>query len=112
MYRAYHQRLGQESIQLHDAVAMAAVLDPTLFEYVEMSGDVETRGELTLGTTVFDRRHNPQWRPNMDVALRTDPEKVIDLHREFAGAGRQCTTPTRITLGHLLAARSGTDSWL
>jgi purine nucleosidase len=77
IYRAYHQRMGQERIQLHDAVATAAVLDPSLFEYVEMSGDVETRGELTLGTTVFDRRHNPQWRPNMDVALRTDPEKVI-----------------------------------
>ncbi len=78
LYRTYHQRLGQESILLHDVVALAAVLDPALFEYVEMSGDVETRGELTLGTTVFDRRHNPQWRPNMDVALRTDPEKVID----------------------------------
>ena len=27
MYRAHHQRLGQESIQLHAAVALAAVLD-------------------------------------------------------------------------------------
>jgi inosine-uridine nucleoside N-ribohydrolase len=76
IYRAYHQQLGQESILLHDVVAMVSVLDPTLFECAEMSGDVETRGELTLGTTVFDRRYSPQWRPNMDVALRTDPEKV------------------------------------
>ncbi|MHB8862882.1 MAG: nucleoside hydrolase [Pirellulaceae bacterium] len=77
LYRAYHQRVGQESILLHDAVGLAAVLDPTLFECVEMSGDVETRGELTLGTTVFDRRYHPQWRPNMDVAMRADPEKVV-----------------------------------
>jgi inosine-uridine nucleoside N-ribohydrolase len=77
IYRAYHQRLGQESILLHDAVAMAFVLDSTLFECAEMSGDVETRGELTLGATVFDRRYSPQWRPNMDVARRADPEKVI-----------------------------------
>jgi purine nucleosidase len=75
-FRAHHQRLGQESIQLHAAVALAAVLEPTLFEYSEMSGDVETRGELTLGATVFDRRHNPRWRPNMDVAVRADIEKV------------------------------------
>jgi inosine-uridine nucleoside N-ribohydrolase len=77
LFRAYHQRLGQESILLHDAVTMTFALDPTLFECAEMSGDVETRGELTLGTTVFDRRHNPQLRPNMDVARRTDPEKVL-----------------------------------
>ncbi len=76
MYRAHHQQLGQESIQLHAAVAMAAVLDPTMFEYSEMSGDVETRGELTMGSTVFDRRLNPRWRPNMDVALRAEVDKV------------------------------------
>ena len=75
LYRAFHQRLGQEGILLHDVVALAAVLEPTMFEYAEMSGDVETRGELTLGTTVFDRRYNPQWRPNMDVALRRIPRK-------------------------------------
>ncbi len=77
-YRAYHQRLGQESILLHDVVTLVSVLEPALFECTEMSGDVETRGELTLGLTVFDRRHSPQWRANMDVARRADPEKVID----------------------------------
>jgi len=76
-YRAFHQRLGQESILLQDVVTLTFVLDPTLFESAEMSGDVETRGELTLGTTVFDRRYSPQWRPNMDVVRRADPEKVI-----------------------------------
>ncbi|NLX54630.1 MAG: nucleoside hydrolase [Planctomycetaceae bacterium] len=77
-YRAYRQRLGQESILLHDVVTLVSVLEPALFEYTEMSGDVETRGELTLGLTVFDRRHSPQWRANMDVARWADPEKVID----------------------------------
>lgn len=77
LYRAYHQHLGRESVQLQDVVTLALVLDPTLFESQEMSGDVETRGELTLGATVFDRRHNPSWRPNMDVALKTEPDKVF-----------------------------------
>lgn len=78
-YRAFHQRLGQESVFLHDVVTLAAVLDPTLFEFQEMAGDVETRGELTLGATIFDRRTNPRWRPNMDVAVRMDAAKVREL---------------------------------
>ncbi len=79
LFRTYHQRLGQESVFLHDVVTLAAVLDPDLFEFVEMAGDVETSGELTLGATVFDRRPNPHWRPNMDVAVKMDREKVFDL---------------------------------
>lgn len=78
LYRAYHQHLGQESVYLHDVVALMAVLEPDLFEFAEMAGDVESRGELTLGVTVFDRRPNPQWRPNMDVAVKMDSEKVYD----------------------------------
>ncbi len=78
IYRAYHQRMGQESIYLHDVVALVSVLEPDLFQYAEMAGDVETRGDLTMGTTVFDRRPNPRWRPNMDVASQLDAEKVVN----------------------------------
>jgi len=78
-YRAYHQQLGQESVFLHDVVALAAVLEPELFEFKEMAGDVETRGELTLGATVFDRRENSRWLPNMDVAMGMDGAKVLDV---------------------------------
>jgi len=42
-----------------------------------MGGDVETVGELTMGTTVFDRRPMPAWRSNMDVAVDMDVHKVI-----------------------------------
>jgi purine nucleosidase len=79
LYRAYHQQLGQESVFLHDVVALAAVLEPELFEFEEMAGDVETRGELTLGATVFDRRENSRWLPNMDVAVGMDGAKVLDV---------------------------------
>jgi inosine-uridine nucleoside N-ribohydrolase len=77
IYRSYHLHLGRVSVQLHGVVTLALVLEPTLFESCEMSGDVETRGELTLGATIFDRRHNPSWRPNMDVAMKTTAEKVF-----------------------------------
>lgn len=89
IYRAYHQRLGQESIHLHDAVALVAMLKSELFKFMELAGDVETRGELTLGATVFDRRPNPQWRPNMDVAIHADAERVTEeIIRVLAEAGR------------------------
>ncbi|MFO7902850.1 MAG: nucleoside hydrolase [Pirellulaceae bacterium] len=78
-YRVYHQQLGQESVFLHDVIALAAVLEPQLFEFEEMAGDVETRGDLTLGATVFDRRTNLRWRPNMDVAVGMDGNKVFDV---------------------------------
>jgi inosine-uridine nucleoside N-ribohydrolase len=58
-------------------VTLAMALEPSLFESCEMSGDVETRGELTLGATIFDRRHNPSWRPNMDVVMKADAANVV-----------------------------------
>jgi purine nucleosidase len=88
-FRAQHQRLGLETIYLHEAVALTAVAHPELFHTVPMAGDVETSGELTMGATVLDRRSNPQWRPNMDVATSTEPAAVIDyIMRGLAEAGR------------------------
>jgi purine nucleosidase len=88
-FRAQHQRLGLESIYLHEAVALTAVAHPELFQTVRMAGDVETSGELTMGATVLDRRTNPAWRPNMDVAVSTEPAAVIDyIMRGLADSGR------------------------
>lgn len=93
LFRAYHQRLGQESVELHDVVTLMAVLEPELFQFAEMAGDVETRGELTCGATVFDRRRNHQWRPNMDVAVGAEAEKVIDgAVRSLTVAGEATAT--------------------
>ncbi len=78
IYRAYHQHAGQESIHLHDVIALVSILEPELFQFAEMAGDVETRGDLTMGATVFDRRPNSRGRANMDVATQLDAEKVVD----------------------------------
>ena len=76
-FRAYRQQFGLEGIHVHDSVALMAMLHPKLFTTKEMGGDVETVGELTMGTTVFDRRPMPAWRSNMDVAVDMDVPKVI-----------------------------------
>jgi len=77
-YRTHRQMLGREGIHLRDAVALTAVTNPELFEFVEMAGDVETSGDLTQGATVFDRRSVREWRPNMDVAVNVEPAAVKD----------------------------------
>jgi purine nucleosidase len=76
-YRAYRNRLGQEHIYLNDAVGMLALLEPELFEFQSMAGQVETEGHLTRGVTVFDRRSVPEWRGNMEVAVSVRADEVI-----------------------------------
>ena len=72
MFRSYHHILGQERINLHDAVALLAITEPELFEMESMAGDVEVQGELSAGVTVFDRRPNRAWQKNMDVTCTVD----------------------------------------
>jgi purine nucleosidase len=90
-FRAYRQHRGQESICLNDVVTLAAALHPELFQLEEMAGDVETKGELTKGATIFDRRRTSAWRANMGVAADVDVAAVKDcILRGVAEAGR-CT---------------------
>ena len=88
-FRAHHQQLGLESIRLHGAVGILAVLQPELFELREMAGDVEIRGGLTKGATIFDRRSKPLWRFNMEVAMELDAAAAGDcIVRGLQEAGK------------------------
>lgn len=88
LFRAYRQEQGQESIHLHGAVALLATVERELFGFRELSGDVETSGDLTLGATVFDRRNHPEARPNMEVASDIDANAARDaVVRLLANAG-------------------------
>jgi purine nucleosidase len=90
-YRAYRQEWGLEGIHAHDTVTLVAVTNPELFKTQEMAGDVETRGELTKGATVFDRRRAPAWRCNMEVATDMDTEKVVEEIQRNLGHAGKCT---------------------
>lgn len=83
---------GRDVAYLHDPCAIAALIDPGLFTFEEMHVDVETRGELTYGMTVADRRfaaaaeRAPALRasagvppPNARVATRLDHGRFFDL---------------------------------
>lgn len=77
-FRAYHEHLGQEGVPLHEVAALAAVARPRLFSRASMALDVETQGELTRGTTVFDRRRTPNWQSNIDVLTDIESQGVLD----------------------------------
>jgi purine nucleosidase len=88
-FRAYRRELGLEGIHLHDAVSLISAIHPELFETQEIAGDVETRGELTTGATVFDRRPMVRWRTTLEVATDVDAVAVRDcIIRGLSDAGR------------------------
>jgi inosine-uridine nucleoside N-ribohydrolase len=92
VFRYFHQTHGLENIFLHDVVALTAAVHPEFFQTTEMPGDVETRGELTVGATIFDRRpHRRQTHANTEVAIDVDASAVRDyIARALRRAG-ECT---------------------
>ncbi|MDR1289701.1 MAG: nucleoside hydrolase [Planctomycetaceae bacterium] len=77
MFRAYRQNYGVEGIYVNDLIAYMAA---TRSEYIETEGmpcDIETAGSITRGTTVFDRRHKPEWKENIDVAITLNDADLI-----------------------------------
>jgi inosine-uridine nucleoside N-ribohydrolase len=77
-FRETRQQLGRETISLQAVLPILMLVEPMLFEWEEMAGDVEVGGELTRGTTVFDRRVPRQWRTNMEVATKIDVMALSD----------------------------------
>jgi inosine-uridine nucleoside N-ribohydrolase len=89
LFRVYRQQLGMEMIHLHDVIALVALTNPELFETTDLYGDVETCGELTAGTTVFDRRLTYRGSRNIDVAKELDVNAVTDcILRGLTEAGK------------------------
>ena len=70
---------GFDAPPLHDAVAVAAVLEPTLLETRPMRVEVECEGELTRGETVCDFYGVTGKPPNAEVGVRLDREGFFDL---------------------------------
>ncbi len=89
-FRTAHQQLGRELIPLYDPTALLALVEPDLFTWDNMAGRVETRGELTRGMTVFDRRLRRKWPLNMEVAVGVDAsEAKAAIIRSLRYAGQQ-----------------------
>jgi purine nucleosidase len=70
---------------IHDPLAVAAALDRSLVTTEAWYVDVETRGELTTGMTVADRRRLTGKPPNLDVAVTADVPEFLDRLVERVG---------------------------
>ncbi len=76
-------RLGAAPV--HDALAVCAIIDPTVIETVHVNVDVETTGELTLGRTVCDTHQRSGREPNAHVALDADEPKFVRMLIDILG---------------------------
>jgi purine nucleosidase len=86
-YMEFHARYdGFYGAFIHDPLAVAAALDRGLVATEPLYVDVETRGELTTGMTVADRRKLTGRPPNLDVAVSADvPEFLNRLVERIGG---------------------------
>jgi len=78
-FKTHAQFEGIRGCYLHDALAVAARVRPSLFKTRRLFVDVETRGELTRGMTVADLRHRSRTQPNMDVVVEVDAEGFLEF---------------------------------
>ena len=75
-------RSQDEGIAMHDPLAVAIAIDPSLVTRIVLPVCTETRGPHTLGMTVADRRPSVYWRsdmPRLEVALEVDIPRVLKL---------------------------------
>jgi inosine-uridine nucleoside N-ribohydrolase len=80
---------------VHDALAVAAVIDPTLITTRRFNVAVETDGDFTVGRTVIDTHFRSRREPNCWVAFDADAPRFVDLlAATFAAAApeRRCST--------------------
>jgi purine nucleosidase len=85
-YMEFHSRYdGFYGAFIHDPLAVAAALDPTLIRTEALAVDIELGGTLTTGETVTDWRRVWGRPPNLDVAVEADAETFLDRLVERVG---------------------------
>jgi ribokinase len=111
--RWLHDLEPLQGIALHDPLAVAVALDPSLVHLTRLPLCVETQGPQTLGMTVTDRRAPERWvaaLPAIDVALDVDASRVLALFAErvFTSRARQ-SSPRRRHASVIVVGSANTD---
>lgn len=70
----YHRVFGFEHPPVHDPIAVAQVIDPSIVRTVTAPVAVELTGTYTRGATVVDLHRRTRHIPNADVAVGIDVE--------------------------------------
>lgn len=66
-------------VSLHDPMAVAVALDPSLAKTNRASVDIEVSGSLTTGQTVVDRRLSSTLKKMVDICVEMDGQKFVNL---------------------------------
>ena len=86
---SYREVFGFEAPPIHDACAVAYVIDPHVMTTRSCRVDIETKGEFTAGMTVVDLYGVTGRRPNANVALELDKrrfwELMLNAFRSYGG---------------------------
>lgn len=72
---------GLDGAIVHDALAVAAVINPNIIEKHKYYVAVETKGELTYGKTVVDIYNVTKKEANAEVAMDVDREGFVEMLR-------------------------------
>ena len=72
-------RYGWVGAPVHDAVAVAHVIDGSLLDTTRCGVTIDTGGELSRGRTNVDLRRQTQWLPVHHVAVDIDADRFLML---------------------------------
>jgi purine nucleosidase/pyrimidine-specific ribonucleoside hydrolase len=88
-YGVFHGEVyGFDGSPVHDAVAVAHVIDPTLLETAHVNVQVDCESRLCRGRTVVDVWRRTGLEPNAHVATGIDAERFLALlHQRLARLG-------------------------
>ena len=79
-YGGFHRATyGWDGSPIHDAVAVAHVIDPTLLEVERLNVRIDTESELCRGRTVVDLWRRTGLEPTANVAVAIDAERFVNL---------------------------------
>jgi inosine-uridine nucleoside N-ribohydrolase len=76
--RFHHERYGWDGAPIHDACAVAHLIDPSLIETCYCGVRIDT-GSSSRGRTNADRWGRCGWKPNCHVAVDIDSERFLEL---------------------------------
>jgi inosine-uridine nucleoside N-ribohydrolase len=79
-FQVFHeQRYSFDGSPIHDAMAVAHVIDPTLMQTVHCNVEIETSSRFCDGRTVVDRWLATSGRRNADVGVDVDAVRFLEM---------------------------------
>jgi inosine-uridine nucleoside N-ribohydrolase len=82
---SHRRRYGRDGAPVHDALAMAHVIDGTLLETRRCAVAIDTGPEPSRGRTYVDRWHLTGWEAACEVAVDVDAGRFLELLVERIG---------------------------